>query len=179
MSARPHTSSRHLELVAAGRAQGGTRGERIVLPPSPRLAAFLERSAELGLEAADAVRLALERALALKDAQLFGVDVEAARRILRREARDARPAHPLSEPEAAYVRRLSLARPVRVSDPSAALVVPLSQRTLTRARRGVPESALHSGIVEEMIAWEIAARFEGRPLGEWAVMVLAMRFVHR
>jgi hypothetical protein len=59
------------------------------------------------------------------------------------------------------------------------LVVSVSQRTLTRARHEVPESALHSGIVEEMIAWEIAARFEGRPLGEWAVMILATRIGHR
>jgi hypothetical protein len=146
-----------------------------VLSPSSQLTDFIERAADLGLGAAEAVRLGLERALVLLDAQLLGFNVESARGLVAHAAAATRPAQPLSGAEAAHVRRLSARRPVPATDVSNGLTVSICQPILTRARGAVPETALHVAGVEEMLAWEIAARLEGRPMGEWALKALALR----
>lgn len=111
----------------------------------------------------------------VRDTQLVDLDVESARRLLRRAAATARPALPLASEEASYVRRLSAGRPVHVPPAGEPLDVELPPNLLTRARGTVPEISLNDGIVEEMVLWERAARMEGRSMSEWALKVLAAR----
>lgn len=176
MSADARTSAPHLSLVRASpdserRPPSGR--ERLRLPPSARLTAFVSAAAEAGLDPSEAVRLGLERALALADAGVFPFDVEVARRRLRQAAREAHASRPLTPTQAAYVRTLSSARPRPTADGSGGLVVDLPDRVLTRARDDVAETALHAGAVPEMVAWEIAATLAGRTMGEWALLELA------
>jgi len=150
-----------------------------VLSPSPQLTSFIEAAARIGLGEAEAVCLGLERALLLRDVQLLGFDVESARKLLVAAAAAARPSRPLSGAEAAGVRELSARRPVVPVDTAQGLIVSISQRILSRARDTVPETALHAAGVEEMLAWELAARLEGRPMGEWGLKALALRKARR
>lgn len=174
MSADAHTPTPHLSLVE-NHASEPKAAERVVLSASSQLTAFVERSAHLGLDVTEAVRLGLERTLLLRDAQLLGFDVESARRLLVHAAAPARSARPLSSEEAARVRRLSVRRPVPPADTAEGLAVSVDQQVLTRARGAVPQNALHAGAVEEMLAWELAARLEGRRMGEWGLKALALR----
>jgi hypothetical protein len=174
MSAGAHTPTPRLSLVYSHPSQQ-SEGERIMLSSSPQLTSFIERSAQLGLGAPEAVRLGLERALLLRDAQFLGYDVESASGLLLKAAAVARPAQPLSGEEARRVRRLSARRPASPADTAEGLTVSVYQQILTRARDVLPENALHAGAVEEMLAWEIAARLEGRPMGEWGLKTLALR----
>lgn len=175
MSVDTRTPAPHLSLVRTPPNGSHRRpsGERLRLPPSPRLTAFVAAAAEAGLGPSEATRLALERALALADAGVFPFDVEVARRRLRRAAKEAHPCRPLTPAQAAYMRTLSPARPRPPINVSAGLVVELPDRVLTRSRDTVAEAALHAGAVPEMVAWEIAATLAGRTMGEWALRTLA------
>jgi hypothetical protein len=175
MSAQAHTEERHLRLLSPAQAPPPTGIERLTIPSSPRLDRFLQAAAQAGLSAPEAVRLGVERALVVRDTQLVDLDVESARRMLRRAAAAARPSRPLCDEAAAYVRGLSARRPVQAPPEQEALEVELPPNLLTRAHGTVPEIALHDGIVEEMIGWERAARMEGRSMSEWALKVLAAR----
>lgn len=170
---RTPAAGRHLALVHSVRTRAGNGRERVVLGPSPRLTAFVETAARHGLGASGAVRLGIERALALADAELFGLDAGTARSLLSVAASKARPQRELAPAQAAYVRRLSASKPVEPADPSAGLRVRVPERVLTRARGTVHPSALRPEAVSEMLAWEIAATLEGRRLGEWALSILA------
>ncbi len=163
-----------LRLVRSGAADGTTSAsERLHLPPSRRLEEFVHAAAEAGLEPADAVRLALERALALADAAILPLDVEAARSRLSEAAARARAGRPLTAAQSAYVRSLSAKRARPTPEIGDGLVVVLPDRVLTRARDTATETAFHAGAVAEMAAWEIAATLEGRTMGEWALRTLA------
>lgn len=149
--------------------------DRLHLQPSTRLRKFLNASAAAGLYPADAVRLGLERALALDDACAgFPLDVETARLELRRAAARAKPLRQLSPSQSSYVRALSAGQPKPSGTASEeVLVIALPDRVITRARGELMELALHEGAVEEMIAWEVAATLEGRTMCEWALSTLA------
>jgi hypothetical protein len=121
------------------------------------------------------VRLALEHGLALRDAAAFGLDADTARRLLNRAAAGARASRPLGDGEAAYLRRLSQRAPKPPTALPERLDVKLDERTSTRVRDSLNESAIRPAVVEEMIAWQIAATLEGRTLGEWALHSLARR----
>lgn len=174
MSANAHTPAPRLSLIE-GDLHRPAAAERLVLAPSPQLTDFIAQAADLGLGATEAVRLGLERALLLRDGQFLGFDVESARRLLVCAAGAARPIQPLCGTEPAQVRHLSVRQPVPADDVTDGLTVSVRQQILTRARAHVPETALHAAGVEEMLAWEIAARLEGRPMGEWGLKVLALR----
>jgi len=174
MSVGAHTPTPHLSLVESHASQPNA-AERIVLSPSSQLTSFIERAAQQGLDAPEAVRLGLERALLLLDAQFLDYDVESARRLLVQAAAAARPVQPLSGEEARRVRRLAARRPAPPADTAEGLTISVCQQILTRARRSLPENALHAGAVEEMLAWEIAAHLEGRSMGEWGLKALALR----
>jgi hypothetical protein len=153
--------------------------ERLRLEPSQRLSEFLEASAQVGLDAPLAVRLALERALVLHEAQDFRLDVERVRRILSCAAAEARASRPLSARQAGYIRRLcgeTRLAPVEVQE---GLSVPIPDDLLTRALKTVPETVLHQDAVLEMLSWERAARLEGRTMLEWALKAIAGLIIAR
>jgi hypothetical protein len=171
MSVQAHTPARHLRLLSDEQARP-TAIDRLTVPSSPRLDRFLEAAARAGLSAPEAIRLGIEHALVVRDTQLGDLDVESARRLLRRRAAVARPCHPLTNNEAAYVRRLGAGRAVPAPPAGSDVAVDLPPNLLTRADGTVTEVALHEGIVEEMIGWELAARMEARSMSEWALKVL-------
>lgn len=174
MSARANTDTHPLRLLSsASRAPSGE--ERLTIPASPRLDRFLQAAAQAGLLSTDAVRLGVERALVVRDTQLADLDVESARRLLRRAAATARPGLPLTDREASYLRSLGARRPIQPPPAGEPLEVELPPNLLTRARGTVPETSLNDGIVEEMVRWEMAARMEARSMSEWALKVLAAR----
>jgi hypothetical protein len=177
MPAAGETSRSPLTLVhSAPASEPPIPEEHLHLPPSSRLNRFITTAAAAGLDPPDAVRLALERALALADAcSAFPIDIETSRLLLRRAAAVARPMRQLTTANSRYVRMLSARRPKPVGDLSEGLVVRLPDRVVTRARGELTELALHEGVVEEMISWEIAAMLEGRTMCEWALSTLAIR----
>lgn len=158
-------------------AQAATQREQLRLAPSPRLSSFLAAAARLGLDAPLAVRLALERALALCDAHALCIDVERARATLNSAAASARAEQGLSASQARYVRSLLDQSPRVVPDVEQGLVVVVADDVLTRARDRVPQDALHTDAVPEMLAWERAARLQGRTMAEWALSVLAASLI--
>lgn len=162
----------HLRLVTS--SQGVSGEERVLLlPRSPRLERFVAASAAAGLEVPEAVRLALEHALALRDAAAFGLDSDTARRLLNRAAGGTRASRPLGDGEAAYLRRLTRRAPRPAPELPERLKIKLDARTSTRVRGSLSESAIRPAVVEEMISWQVAATLEGRTLGEWALHSLA------
>jgi hypothetical protein len=163
----------HLRLAVARPDPAGRESHPLVLPASPRLQAFVAESSAAGLDVVNAVRLALERSLAIMDASLFGVDVVTARRLLGGAARRARPERALTPTHAAYVRELTVTRPRQPTDVSDGLRVTIPERVLVRARGEVRQTALRPAVVGEMVAWEVAATFAGRTMGEWALATLA------
>lgn len=173
MSAQGRTTSTSLSLLPASGGAAASETELPSLPPSLSLEGFLGEAARAGLEPAEAVRLALERALVLQDACEFPLDVESARRLLRRAAAGARPQRELPPGLAAYLRELSARRPCTPPRLQSDLQVELPERLLIRARAEAGESAFHAGAVAEMIAWEIAAVLKGRTMAEWSLRVLA------
>ena len=173
MSASAHTPPARLRLIVSTDIQDLASDEALSVPRSPRLENFLRDAAAAGLEATAAIRLGIERALVLREGQLFNLDVESVRRRLRAAASGSRPCQALPPSEAAYVRELSARRPVALGEISDPLSVELPAALLTRARGVVAEASLHAGAVEEMIAWEIAARLEGRSMSEWALKTLS------
>lgn len=173
MSAQSRTAPTHLRLLPPSEEAAARGTELLSLAPSPRLQSFLEEAAQAGREPAEAVRLALERALVLHDACEFPFDVESARRHLRRAAAAARPQRELPPGVAAYLRELSAPRPCFPPRLESDLQVELPERLLIRARADIGESAFHAGAVAEMVSWEIAAVLEGRTMAEWSLHVLA------
>jgi len=174
MSGFAHTPSTPLRVVH-GAADSGAGEEHLAIPPSPQLKEFLAHAASSGLKPHEAVRLGVERALVLRDSQLFDLDVESARGMLRRAAAEAQISREIPVQEAAYLRGLSVGRPAappRLREP---LVVHLPAGLLIRAKGTVAEAALHRGAVGEMILWERAARLEGRSMSEWALKTLGLR----
>jgi hypothetical protein len=172
MSGTSRKPEPHLQLIENSETTAGE--ERVLrLARSPRLDRFAATAAAAGLEVAEAVRLALAQALALEDARVFGLDADTARRLLNRAAAGARAARPLGEGEAAYLRRLTSRTPKPVLALPPNLEVELDERTSTRVRGALTEAAIRPAVVEEMIAWEIAATLDGRTLGEWALHRLA------
>jgi hypothetical protein len=169
------SAANHLRSVSPpGRSDSRPPGpEGFRLAPSPRLAGFVEAAARTGLEAPDAVRLGLERALVLADAARLGFGVEAARGLLDRAAARVRPRQPLPAVQARYVRALTVPRPVPAVDVSDGLAVTVPDRLSIRAAGHVRPVDLHPAAVPEMVAWETAAALEGRTMGEWALAVLA------
>jgi hypothetical protein len=173
MSGSTRIPPAHLRLVRTG--FGRAAEERLFLRPSTRLDRFAAASAALGLDPEEAVRLALEHALALEDAAALGFDVDGARRRLNRAAEGAQAKRPLGDVEAARVRRLGVALPRSAPPFAEGLSVSLPERLLTRARDSLTESAIRPAVVTEMVTWQIAASLAGRTLGEWALRTLAER----
>jgi hypothetical protein len=166
-------SSDHLKLVPPPAAGWRRTPGRLALRPFPALTAFVAVAAEAGLHAADAARLALERALVLRDIAPLGFDLDAARHDLLLVAATARPRRPLDAGQARHIRVLRLGRRVRQQDVSRGLVLTLPERLLTRAREVAQPETFDARVVPELVAWEIAATLEGRTMGEWALTVLA------
>ncbi len=172
MSGPTRTPKPHLQLIDSDERPTGE--ERVLrLERSPRLERFAAAAADAGLDLPEGVRLALAQALALQDARVFGLDADTARRLLNRAAAGARAAQALGEGEAAYLRRLTSRIPKPAPALGPRLEVELDERTSTRVRGTITEAAIRPAVVEEMIAWEIAATLEGRTLGEWALNCLA------
>lgn len=163
------TGSNHLSLVSSSESSGGA--EAVRLEPSNRLQNFVETAAQAGLAPAEAVEMAIERALALADGARLCGDIELARRRLSLAADAARPRRGTSPEQASRVRRLTTARSLEAADVGEGLVVPLPACRLSRAA-DVHESYIHADIVSEMVAWEVAAVLEGRTVGEWALWTL-------
>lgn len=165
----------HLQLVRSDPDVQQVGEDRLHLPRTPRLQKFLTAAAAAGLDPSDAVRLGLERTLVLEDAcDAFPIDVESARRELRRAAARTRALRPLTPTQAARVRALSAGQARDLEELAPVLVIALPDRVTTRARERLTELALHEGVVAEMIAWEIAATLEGRTMCEWALSTLAV-----
>ncbi|HTU78092.1 MAG TPA: hypothetical protein VMF09_04965 [Solirubrobacteraceae bacterium] len=160
-------------------APSSVRVEQICIPPSGRLTRFLDAAAQAGLDAPLAVQLALERAVVLKDGRDLRLDVERIRRTLGREARRARAARQLSGRQATYVRMLYREKPRQPCPAAGGLSVVIPDELLTQIRDTIPETVLHPRAVPEMLAWERAARLEGRTMLEWSLKVLARLFVAR
>lgn len=177
MPAAGETSRSRLTLIhSAPASKPPVPEEHLYLPPSSRLNRFVAAAAAAGLSPPVAVRLALERALALADAcAAFPIDVETSRLLLRRAAAVARPLRQLTTANSRYVRMLSTRQPKQVVDLREGLIIELPDRVVTRARGELTELALHEGVIEEMISWEIAAMLEGRTMCEWALSTLAIR----
>jgi len=166
----PHLVVRHNDSVPAGLQ------EQLCLTPSPRLVRFFEAAAKAGLDVTLAVRLALERALVLLDGQSLRLDSEHVCQLLNEASKDVRATCPLSARQAAYVRLLysgSQAPPVSIGHQ---LSVPVPDDVMTRARTAVSATALTEDAVPEMLAWERAARLQGRTMLEWSMVTLG-RFV--
>lgn len=168
----------HLQLihsapgVAARRA--GADGN-LTLPATAELKRFLGQSAKHGLEPADALRLAIERELALVDVDALGLDRHATRHVLSEIASRARVRQGLDTDEAAYLRTLSAARALTPPPLAGSLTVTVPRALLGRARGVVSRTALAWDAIPEMVAWEIAARVQGRAMGEWVLLALAAR----
>jgi hypothetical protein len=141
---------------------------------------FLRTAADAGIEHELAIRLGLDRALLLGDAGDLGLHVERARRILNVASCEPRASVALGEGQSAHLRRLYgggaiFAEPLRGD----ALSVSLPEEILTLARGSVRQSALHAAAVEEMLAWERAARVGGRTMREWGLKTLALGLLNR
>jgi hypothetical protein len=120
----------------------------------------------------NAVRLALERELVLRDVDSLGHGREAARYALTGFATRARALRPLNPAQASYVRNLSRRRPECVEDLAAGLEIVLPERLLTRAEGAVCTATFDAMAIREMVAWELAAVLEGRTMAEWALNAL-------
>jgi len=149
--------------------------EVLELPASPHLESFVRAAARAGLDAERGVCLGLERELVLRDAAVFGLEAETARRILRRAAVAARPRLAVPPQLAQRVRSLQMPRPRAAIDVSEGLLVTVPDRLLARVPGQIPASALRQAAVPEMVGWEIAATLQGRTMGEWALRALAER----
>lgn len=172
MSGGARITPSHLQLVPGERTDG-CEVQVLRLPASPRLDRFAAASAEAGLELREAVRLAIDHALALQDAGAFGLDADTARRLLNRAAAGARASRPLGARSAEQVRRLGSGSPKPAASLPDGLEVELSERVLARIGAPLTEAAIRPAVVEEMISWQIAATLAGRTLGEWALHALA------
>jgi hypothetical protein len=168
MSAHSRTS---LQILSGG----GDPAEVLRLEPSDRLQAFLDAAAARGLNAREAVRLGLERALCLRDGARFAADVEAARHILEAAAARARPTRGLPPGQAAYLRALGAGRPVIAPNVSNGISVEVPEKILGRVEGTISQGVLHERVVEEMVAWEVAATLAARTMGEWALLELLGR----
>lgn len=120
-----------------------------------------------------ALTLLVERALVLHDVAWLGHDTEEARTVLGLEAADEPVALGPGHPDVGYARALG-------GSSSAATelrgIPSLPARLLARAdgptvARILSEPSLPV-LLEEAVAWERAALVAGRPLGEWALLVL-------
>jgi len=149
---------------------------QLSLPASPQLTEFLEAVAGVGLDVSLAVRLTVERALVLHDAQWFRIALNNIRPTLNRAAADTRASQPLSAKQSAYVRTLNRRTPrtaLRVTDH---LEVLIPDDLITRLRESaVRESRLLYEAVPEILNWERAARLQGHTMTEWAFKVLARK----
>jgi hypothetical protein len=154
---------------------GGDPAEVLRLEPSARLQSFLDAAAARGLAAKDALRLGLERALCLRDGARFAADVETARRILEEAAAQARPTRGLPAGQAAYLRALAARRPTLAPRVAGGISVEVPEKILSRVEDTIGQGVLHEGVVEEMIAWEIAATLAARTMNEWALLELLRR----
>jgi hypothetical protein len=171
MSGSVRTHPSRLRLAADG--PGDEQRCTLLLSRSIRLERFAAASATAGLDLPEAIRLALQHALALQDAAAFGLDADAARRRLNRAAAGARASRPLGDGEASHLRRLTQRSSRPVVELPARLEVKLDERTSTRVGDSLDESAIRPAVVAEMIRWQVAALLEGRTLGEWALHSLA------
>ena len=168
------TRTRTPRLVLHRSSRTATSGDtQLRLSPSARLIEFLQAAAQAGLDAPLAVRLALQRALVLHDAQELRLDAERICRTLNRAASEVRATQPLSAQQAAYVRQLSGGRPRPVITMRKDLAIVVPDDLLTQVRGTVPETALHQSAVRKMLAWERAAKLGGRTMMEWALKTLA------
>lgn len=170
MAGQTRTRDSNLRLVSNSSRE--PLPERLLIPPSDRLSRFAAAAANRGIDLEEAIRLAVERALALADGRAFGLDAEGTRRRLRRASAKVSARRPLSASESARVRRLNRALAVPPADVSEGAAVALPERLLTRGRGVLTASAIDAGALEEMVSWEIAAALEGRTLGEWALLAL-------
>lgn len=167
------TDRTNIRLVQPGSAAAGAVYRVISLPDGSPADEFVQAAARNGMRICDAMRLAIEYELVLRDVCALGLDGEGARYALTRVARRARPSRPLGPESARYVRELRIGRTVReVASGSFSLVLP--DRLACRLDGAVPLAIFDAAIVETMIAWELAATMDGRTMGEWALSVLAV-----
>jgi hypothetical protein len=172
----PPNDAPHLQLIHSApdvAAHRASAYNSLTLPTTPALKSFLRHSAALGLDPTDALRLAIERELVLADADSLGVDRHAARHMLCDMAARARVRRGLNTDEAAYIRSLSTGRAVHAPRLAGSLTVTLPQTLLSRAHGTVSTTALEHAAAPELVAWELAARLEGRTMGEWALLAFA------
>lgn len=146
--------------------------EALVVPGSETLQDFVDAAAAAGLRAEPAIRLGLERGLVLLDLSRLGPKLDSFHRLLWAAARKARADVELAPTTAAWVRQLSMARPVPTVSVWSGISVRLSDRLLSRGGE-VTARSLRAEAVPEMVAWEIAAALSGRTMGEWALWLTA------
>lgn len=149
--------------------------EGIFVPGSARLQTFIDAAAVVGLGPDDAIRLGVERGLVVIDLARLGRGLDGSRRLLRAAAQEARAKVALAPAVAAWVRHLSMSKAVRAADVAEGIAVQLPDQLLSRASDGLDARSLRADVVEEMVAWEIAAALSGRTMGEWALSVAANR----
>jgi hypothetical protein len=148
--------------------------EQLCVTVTSQLREFLNAAHQAGLDTSLAVRLGLERALLLADSGDLRMGVERARRALNSASANPRATLALAAEQAAYVRQLYNTAPQPEHIPIGELRVDLPEELLSRARDAVGETALHAGAVIEMLAWERAARLQGRTMLEWGLKTLAI-----
>lgn len=171
MYGNSHTTPR-LKLVSA-RTPGSEEG--LLLAPSERLQRFALAAGSAGLVLEEAVRLAVERSLALSDCHALGIDRETARRKLCHVASGARATRQLSESQAKRIRSLNLRRPRPTAEVSHGCTVLLPDKLMTRSLGAINHGAIDAGAIDEMISWEIAATLSGRTMCEWAMLAVGSR----
>lgn len=169
VNASARTSAPHLHVVTGG--AGGV--EVLRLPRTKQLEDFLVAAAVHGLTPSRAARLAIERALALRDSQIFKLDVESARIQLNRASRATASSGSVEADDHENVRLLRAPGSVSSGFKGENLLVDLPEHLLSRAAGSVTQSAFHAEVVDEMLAWEHGARLTGRPMTEWSLSVLA------
>lgn len=119
--------------------------------------------------------MGIERGLVLADLGEVGIDLDKGRRVLREAADLARTEIALTPATASWIRRLCMRKPVPSTPLGTGIVIRLPERLLVRASTEVTSRSLRTGVVAEMIAWEMAAALSGRTMGEWALRELSLR----
>jgi hypothetical protein len=174
--AKSTPSQPRVPILAHSAAPHETNGaEALYVPGSERLQHFVDAAAIAGLGPDDAIRLGVERGLVLLDLGRLGRGLNGTRRLLRTAAQEARPEMALAPATAAWVRLLSMARPVPAANVGEGIVVRLPDRLLCRASDGLDARSLRAEVVAEMVAWERAAALNGRTMGEWALSLSGRR----
>jgi hypothetical protein len=155
------------EIAATRTAvRAGDRHDPWTFAATPRLRALAAAAAALGVDLSLAVRVVIERELALGDLHALAVDPAPLDGI----ARAAHVDRALDAASAAYVRRLSGGDGAEPRALGEQVTIGLPLRLSTRLSRAGALDALLGDAVGDALAWELAAVMQGRTISEWAAL---------